>query len=100
MYRLNTSQGTDESFEETLQFYKRLMQEDIDLCVGVQKNMERRVFDSGPLHPFREEGVIAFQDMVRQAMRTQVDREAKAGKELWPASASQSCTFQGGLFSW
>jgi hypothetical protein len=75
-------------------FYRKVVDEDFDLCEMVQKNLERGLFETGPLHPFHEEGVHAFQDMILSALREHVQAEEHAGEELWAAKAkNQSSSF-------
>jgi Ring hydroxylating alpha subunit (catalytic domain) len=89
VYKLNTPNATPEAHQRMVEFYQKVTQEDIDLCNEVQKNMQRRVFSSGPLHPFHEEGVVAFQGMVKRIVTEHLEREKKAGKEIWPVERSE-----------
>ena len=66
-------------------FYRNVVDEDFALCEGVQQNLERGVFERGPLHPFYEEGAVAFQKMVVKVLREQVALEEELGKEVWAA---------------
>ena len=70
-------------------FYQKVTQEDIDLCNAAQQNLQRGVYVSGPLHPFHEEGVLAFQNMVKKVLAKHVEDEQKAGKKIWPAERIQ-----------
>ena len=63
-----------------IDFYQKVTQEDIDLCNAVQTNLGRGVHTSGPLHPFHEEGVLAFQSMVKGLLASHVEEERKAGE--------------------
>lgn len=85
VYKLNTVNATPEAHHRMVAFYQKVTQEDIDLCNEVQRNMQRRVFSSGLLHPFHEEGVVAFQGTVKKAVAEHAEREKKAGKKIWPA---------------
>lgn len=49
VYRHNDA--TDEEFTHLSDFFKVVMQEDKQLCNGVQKNLESGIFMSGELHP-------------------------------------------------
>ncbi|KAI1610474.1 Rieske domain-containing protein [Exophiala viscosa] len=85
VYRLNTPHATPEAHERMTNFYRKVVDEDFELCEKVQKNLERGIFEMGLLHPFHEEGVHAFQGMVLKALREQIQAEEKAGTELWAA---------------
>ena len=74
-------------------FYKNVVDEDFALCEAVQKNLTRGVFDRGPLHPFHEEGAIAFQGMVVKVLREHVDLEEKQGREIWAAKPQGQGSF-------
>jgi phenylpropionate dioxygenase-like ring-hydroxylating dioxygenase large terminal subunit len=89
VYKLNTPNASPEAHQRMTEFYQKVTQEDIDLCVEVQKNMQRSVFSSGPLHPFHEEGVIAFQETLKGILSSHRDAESEAGKQLWPAERVQ-----------
>lgn len=46
----------------------QIVTEDIDIILGVQRNLEAGLYDRGPLSPKYEHGVLGFQEMVRQAL--------------------------------
>ena len=69
-----------------LDFYRKVIQEDLDLCNLAQQNLSRGVYVSGPLHPFHEEGVLAFQGMVTDKLVQHLEEERIAGKEIWPVA--------------
>ncbi|MCQ8781999.1 aromatic ring-hydroxylating oxygenase subunit alpha [Mangrovibrevibacter kandeliae] len=46
----------------------QIVTEDIDIILGVQRNLAAGVYRQGPLSPKYEHGVLAFQDMVRDAL--------------------------------
>ena len=85
VYRLKTPNATSEAHQQMINFYQQVTQEDIDLCNAAQRNLERGVYVSGPLHPFHEEGVLAFQTMIKNILARHVEDEKKAGKKIWPA---------------
>jgi hypothetical protein len=96
VYKLNTPHANPQAHERMTNFYRKVVDEDFDLCENVQKNLERGVFETGALHPFHEEGVHAFQDMVLSALREHVQAEEHAGEELWatkPEPESQNSSF-------
>lgn len=90
VYKLNTPNANPEAHQRMIDFYQKVTQEDIDLCVQVQQNMQRRVFASGPLHPFYEEGVAAFQKTLKRTLSEHLDHENELGKQIWPADRSQN----------
>ena len=90
VYKLNTPNATPEAHQRMVDFYQKVTQEDIALCKEVQKSMQRRVFSSGPLHPFFEEGVTAFQGKLKDVLDGHLDREEEAGREIWPAERAQT----------
>lgn len=85
VYRLNTPHATPEAHQRMTDFYRNVVNEDFELCEQVQTNLERGIFERGPLHPFHEEGVMAFQRMLVRVLREQVKLEEEAGRELWAA---------------
>lgn len=85
VYKLNTPHATMEAHERMTKFYRKVVDEDFELCEKVQRNLERGVFEMGPLHPFHEEGVKAFQGMLIQILREHVACESLAGHEIWAA---------------
>jgi len=85
VYRLNTPGATAEAHERMTKLYQRVVGEDFELCEKVQRNLERGIFETGPVHPFHEEGVRAFQLMLLEILRDQVRREEAEGKEIWAA---------------
>jgi phenylpropionate dioxygenase-like ring-hydroxylating dioxygenase large terminal subunit len=89
VYKLNTPTATDEKHEMMVKFYQKVVEEDFALCEGVQRNLESGAFERGPLHPFHEEGVKAFQGFVVDALREQVEREKERGGEIWDAVPRQ-----------
>ncbi|MXZ80670.1 MAG: aromatic ring-hydroxylating dioxygenase subunit alpha [Gammaproteobacteria bacterium] len=54
--------------EETVTFSNRVMDEDIEICGRVQKNLEAGYYERGVLSPEREGGTIFFQSCVRNAL--------------------------------
>jgi phenylpropionate dioxygenase-like ring-hydroxylating dioxygenase large terminal subunit len=46
----------------------QIVTEDLDMLIGVQKNLNAGIYDRGPLSPKYEHAVKAFQDMVREAL--------------------------------
>ncbi|KIW91672.1 uncharacterized protein Z519_07640 [Cladophialophora bantiana CBS 173.52] len=85
VYKLNTPHATPEAHQRMINFYQKVVDEDFGLCERVQTNLERGIFQAGPLHPFHEEGVQAFQAMVLKVLRQQIKLEEAAGREIWAA---------------
>ncbi|CAG7948746.1 unnamed protein product [Penicillium olsonii] len=46
--------ATDEEFENINAFYRQVLDEDKELCVGTQENLSAGVFTNGELHPTKE----------------------------------------------
>lgn len=46
--------ATDEEFENINAFYRQVLDEDKELCVGTQENLNAGVFTNGELHPSKE----------------------------------------------
>lgn len=74
--------ATPEAHQRMLEFYKKAIQEDLDLCNAAQRNRSRGVYISGPLHPFHEEGVVAFLQMVLDKLASHFQEEKMAEKEI------------------
>ena len=85
VYKLKTPHATPEAHERMTKFYQKVVDEDFALCENVQKNIQRGIFERGPLHPFHEEGVWAFQGMVLKVLKEHVAKEEEAGREIWAA---------------
>ncbi|KIW81235.1 hypothetical protein Z517_04260 [Fonsecaea pedrosoi CBS 271.37] len=85
VYKLKMPHATPEAHERMINFYKKVVDEDFGLCEKVQRNLERGIFQTGPLHPFHEEGVLAFQSMVLNVLKEQIKLEEAAGGEIWAA---------------
>jgi hypothetical protein len=46
--------ASNERFEALCDFYRQVLEEDKDLCVGAQTNLNSGVFINGELHPEKE----------------------------------------------
>ena len=53
---------------EFIQFVDRITDEDVSICEAVQNNLESDALSSGFLNPARENGVVYFHSMVREAL--------------------------------
>ena len=91
------------AFEPFDAFIKRIENEDIGLCTQVQPNLDSVCLSPvcstnvdgllisqggyvfGPLHPRNEQGVLYFQQLVRDALKKHKDEESKLGREIWSA---------------
>lgn len=65
--------GSDEAFEEYYRFARQVANEDYELCVEAQKNLQRGVYKSGTLNPNKENGVIYYQNLVKQKILNAVE---------------------------
>lgn len=86
VFKLHTQQADEQNRLTLLEFYKRVESEDIELCNGTQKNLERGIYQVGPLHPYREEGVIAFHEMYKEHMLDHVRLEQESNGKIEPAT--------------
>ncbi|PYH42520.1 aromatic ring-hydroxylating oxygenase subunit alpha [Aspergillus saccharolyticus JOP 1030-1] len=78
--------ATDEEFDNINAFYRQVLEEDKELCVGVQTNLITGVFINGELHPNKEKGPIYFQQSLKEmVMEHRQKEEAQGGREIWPA---------------
>lgn len=95
--------ATNEEFDNINAFYRQVLEEDKELCVGVQTNLSTGVFINGELHPSKEkvyrqhllvnlrlttptQGPIHFQQSLRDmVMEHRQKEEAQGGREIWPA---------------
>ncbi|KAK1453373.1 Rieske domain-containing protein [Colletotrichum melonis] len=106
VYRSHES--TDAEFAAINAFYKQVLEEDRELCIGAQENLSAGVFISGELHPEKErvrqgtldalpalqsdtdtfaQGPIHFQNTVREEVMKHRQRELEqGGREIWPAT--------------
>lgn len=50
--------ATDAEFEAINAFYRQVLDEDKELCVGAQRNLDGGVFVNGELHPSKEKVCI------------------------------------------
>ena len=65
----DVSAATDAARAEVERFGVEVLDEDRRVCEAVQRNLESGVYDTGRLSPRHEQGVLAFQTRVRDAMR-------------------------------
>lgn len=77
--------SSDEDFHLIADMYARVMSEDKALCNTAQRNLQRGVYVSGELHPKWEKAPLHFQQSVREVVTQHCLREAKDGREIWPA---------------
>ncbi|EED15604.1 monoxygenase, putative [Talaromyces stipitatus ATCC 10500] len=78
--------ATDKEFDEINTFYRQVLEEDKELCVGAQSNLGGGVFVNGELHPNKEKGPIYFQNRVKEIVMQHRGKEEQQGEqEIWPA---------------
>ncbi|MBX9692848.1 MAG: aromatic ring-hydroxylating dioxygenase subunit alpha [Cyanobacteria bacterium] len=58
----------EKNIADFLEFVDKITEEDVTVCEAVQRNLEVGVFKRGFLNPSRENGVIYFHSLVRQAL--------------------------------
>ncbi|KAL4959992.1 aromatic ring-hydroxylating oxygenase subunit alpha [Aspergillus stella-maris] len=78
--------ATDEEFNNIISFYRQVLDEDRELCEGVQRSLKSGVFLNGELHPDKEKGPIRFQEVLRGMVMEHARGEEKLGSEIWPAT--------------
>jgi hypothetical protein len=76
--------ATDAEFEEKDKFFKQVELEDKELCNAAQVNLTAGMYSAGQLHPVREDGVLHFQKLIREAVKAHREEEKQAGTEIWP----------------
>jgi phenylpropionate dioxygenase-like ring-hydroxylating dioxygenase large terminal subunit len=88
VYKLNTATATPQAHRRMLDFYQKVVEEDFELCEGVQRNIARGIYERGPLHPFHEEGVGAFQKLMMRDLLEHSEMEAHSEREINRAKPS------------
>ena len=53
---------------QSAEWSAQIVSEDIDIILGVQRNLNAGVYQRGPVSPKYEHGVLGFQNMVRDAL--------------------------------
>ncbi|KAK1148179.1 hypothetical protein N8T08_010824 [Aspergillus melleus] len=85
--------ATDDEFKEINAFYRQVLDEDRELCVGTQGNLDAGIFTNGELHPTKEKGPVHFQNTVREAvMEHRRMEEQNGGQSIWPATPAPPMT--------
>lgn len=46
--------ATDKEFNDLCEFYKQVLEEDKELCIGAQRNLNSGVYTNGEFHPDKE----------------------------------------------
>lgn len=77
--------ATDQEFNAILAFYRQVLDEDRELCEGVQRSLRTGVFMNGELHPEKEKGPIRFQESLKEMLMDHAREEERLGGEIWPA---------------
>ncbi|TFK54568.1 ISP domain-containing protein [Heliocybe sulcata] len=86
-YDIYQKKGVDEQeILEFIDFLKQVEQEDFDLCQATQRNLRAGVYTTGVLHPEKENGVLYYQNLVRERVLEHHELEKAAGREISPAS--------------
>ncbi|EPQ57132.1 ISP domain-containing protein [Gloeophyllum trabeum ATCC 11539] len=87
-YDIFAKKGVQETeIVEFIDFLKQVEIEDFNLCVATQRNLRAGVYSSGVLHPEKENGVLYYQNLVREKLLQHYEAEKAAGKEISPAAA-------------
>lgn len=77
---------TVEEFKADYEFLKQVEMEDKYLANGAQTNLNTKTYMAGPLHPIQETGVQYFDNLVRNILKSHVEKEKTEGRKIWPAS--------------
>lgn len=77
---------TVEEFKADYEFLKQVEMEDKYLANGTQTNLNTKTYMAGPLHPTQETGVQYFDNLVRNILKSHVEKEKAEGRKIWPAS--------------
>lgn len=77
--------GDEAQQKDFVDFMQQLNVEDLFLCQDAQKNLNKEVYSTGPLHPNTENGVIFYQTEVTKMVLNHLNAEKQAGEEIWPA---------------
>ncbi|KAI5970488.1 hypothetical protein CANMA_000397 [Candida margitis] len=89
-YDIYTKKGIDEATKtEFVDFLQQVEIEDFDLCQLTQQNLNEGIYSSGYLHPTKENGVLYYQSLVRDAIKEHLELEkANGGKHIDPAAVA------------
>lgn len=68
--------GSDDEFEEYYRFARQVAIEDQELCEACQKNLKVGMYHKGILNPNKENGVIFYQNIIRNRIVSGVQAEA------------------------
>lgn len=71
--------ATDKEFADINAFYRQVLEEDRDLCVGAQRNLNLGVFVNGELHPSKEK--VFLQSIARLNTFLQYSRDLFISKK-------------------
>lgn len=92
-YDIFTKKGLDEATKkEFVDFLQLVELEDFNLCENTQKNLNKRVYSTGYLHPTKERGVLYYQGLVRDMVKQHYAKEQELGKPINPAFVGQAAT--------
>lgn len=77
--------ATDKEFDDINAFYRQVLDEDRELCVGTQENLNAGVFVNGELHPNKEKVCNANTSMFRS-----VDINSISGSNPFPRQCKEN----------
>ncbi|KAL4975290.1 hypothetical protein BDW66DRAFT_160597 [Aspergillus desertorum] len=86
-----TTSKIENEFNAILAFYRQVLDEDRELCEGVQQSLRTGVFMNGELHPEKEKGPIRFQESLKEMVMEHAMEEERLGGEIWPAVPKMTC---------
>lgn len=71
--------------DEFVEFLQQVEIEDFDLCVKTQQNLNQGVYSTGYLHPTKENGVVYYQNIVKDMVKEHFAKEQALGKQINPS---------------
>jgi len=96
-YDIFGKKGEDpKKIQDFVRFLKEVELEDFNLCTLTQKNLKVGVYSTGQLHPEKENGVLYYQNLAKEAVLSHLELEKTAGREIYPAFAGLSTMDQQG----
>lgn len=75
----------EEKKKEFIDFLQLVELEDFNLCELTQKNLNQGIYSTGFLHPTKENGVLYYQNRVKDLVKEHFELEKLKGEEINPA---------------
>jgi hypothetical protein len=68
-----------------VEFLQQVELEDFNLCEATQQNLNTGIYSTGILHPEKENGVLYYQNVVKDLVLEHLELEKQSGNEINPA---------------